>query len=93
MHLISGRILISGGDIKIFRKESLHAFQLIAEAFDPNPIPVEYIAFGSYQSNPVQFYFNCSFSFATPDTVSANKDHPLLKNDVPAALDLRNCKC
>lgn len=76
----------------MFRKEGLHSFKLMAEANDPDPLPVEYISFGSYNTNPVQFYFNCSFSFATPDTVSTTTDHPLLANDVPSTIDLRNCK-
>lgn len=83
----------SGGDIKIYRKEGLHSFELAAEANDPNPLKVEYISFGSYQTNRVQFYFNCSFSFATPDSVATAIDHPLLaKEDVPPFVDLRNCK-
>lgn len=81
------------GDIKIYRKDGLQAFELVAEANDPNPIPVEFISFGSYQTNRVQFFFNCSFSFATPDSVSSATDHPLLaKADVPPSVDLRNCK-
>lgn len=85
---------LAGGDIKIYRKEGLHSFELTAEANDPNPLPVEFISFGSYQTNRVQFYFNCSFSFATPDSVSTSIDHPLLaKEDVPPSVDLRNCKC
>lgn len=84
---------LAGGDIKIYRKDGLRAFQLTAEANDPDPLPVEYISFGSYQTNRVQFYFNCSFSFATPDSVSTATDHPLLaKEDVPPSVDLRNCK-
>lgn len=82
-----------GGDIKIFRKEDLQSFKLIAEASDPNPIPVEYISFGSYNANLVKFYFNCSFSFATPDTISTATDHPLLARDVTSTIDLRNCNC
>lgn len=82
-----------GGDIKIFRKEDLQSFKLIAEATDPNPIPVEYISFGSYNANLVKFYFNCSFSFSTPDTISTATDHPLLARDVTSTIDLRNCNC
>lgn len=63
----------------------------MAEANDPDPLPVEYISFGSYNTNLVKFYFNCSFSFATPDAVYDTTDHPLLARDVPASIDLRNC--
>lgn len=63
----------------------------MAEAFDPDPLPVEYISFGSYNTNLVKFYFNCSFSFAKPDAVYDTTDHPLLAKDVPASIDLRNC--
>lgn len=80
-----------GGDIRIFRKEDTHSFKLMAEAYDPDPIPVEYISFGSYDHNLVKFQFNCSFSFATPDAVYDTTDHPLLARDVPASIDLRNC--
>lgn len=90
---ISFLLSFIGGDIKIYRKEGLHAFELAAEANDPNPLKVEYISFGSYQTNRVQFYFNCSFSFATPDSVATALDHPLLaREDVPPFVDLRNCK-
>lgn len=65
----------------------------MAEAEDPEPLPVEYISFGSYNANLVKFYFNCSFSFATPDAVFDTTDHPLLAKDVPASIDLRNCMC
>lgn len=82
---------IVGGDIRIFRKEDTHSFKLMAEANDPDPLPVEYISFGSYNTNLVKFYFNCSFSFATPDAVYDTTDHPLLARDVPASIDLRNC--
>lgn len=82
---------VTGGDIKVFRKEGLDSFKLIAEANDPEPIPIEYISFGSWNTNLVKFYFNCSFSFAKPDAVSATTDHPLLANDVPSTIDLRNC--
>ncbi|XP_031619784.1 uncharacterized protein LOC116338571 [Contarinia nasturtii] len=78
------------GDIRIFRKEDTHSFTLMAEANDPEPLPVEYISFGSWNSNLVKFYFNCSFSFAIPDAVFDSTDHPLLARDVPASVDLRN---
>lgn len=80
-----------GGDIRIFRKEDTHPFKLMAEANDPDPIPVEYISFGSWGTNLVKFYFNCSFSFATPDAVYDTTDHPLLARDVPSSIDVRNC--
>lgn len=82
---------VTGGDIKVYRKEGLDSFKLIGEANDPEPIPVEYISFGSWNTNLVKFYFNCSFSFAKPDAVSATTEHPLLANDVPSTIDLRNC--
>lgn len=63
----------------------------MADANDPDPLPIEYISFGSYNTNLVKFYFNCSFSFATPDAVYDTTDHPLLAKDVPASIDLRNC--
>lgn len=78
------------GDIRIFRKEDTHPFKLMAEANDPDPIPVEYISFGSWGTNLVKFYFNCSFSFATPDAVYDTTDHPLLARDVPSSVDVRN---
>lgn len=53
-----------GGGIKIFREEDENSFKLIAEASDPDPIPVEYVSFGSWDTNLVKFYFNCSFSLA-----------------------------
>lgn len=82
----------TGGDIRIFRKEDTHSFKLMAEANDPDPLHVEYISFGSWNMNLVKFYFNCSFSFATPDAVYDTTDHPLLAKDVPATIDLRNCR-
>lgn len=65
----------------------------MTEAFDADPLQVEYISFGSYNTNLVKFYFNCSFSFATPDAVYDTTDHPLLAKDVPSTIDLRNCMC
>lgn len=59
------------GNINIFREEDVHSFKLIGETSDSHLIPVEYVSFGSWESNLVKFYFNCSFSFPLPDAVSS----------------------
>lgn len=83
---------VLAGHIRVFRKEEDESFKLIIEANNPEPIPVEYISFGSYANNLVKYYFNCSFSFGTPDTVS-RPDHPSLVRDIiPSSIGLRNCK-
>lgn len=84
---------ISGGDIKIYRKDGSRSFELVGETNDPDPIEVEYVSFGSSQASRAQFHFNCSFSLAATDAVSTATDHPLLaKTDAPPTVDLRNCK-
>lgn len=86
---------ISGGDIKIYRKDGSRSFELIGEAKDPNPIEIKYISFDSSQTDHSQLYFNCSFSVARidDDGVFAVTEHPLLaKFNVPPSVDLRNCK-
>lgn len=84
--------ITDSGDIKIFSRDGLRPFKLVTGATDPNPIKVQYISFGSYLGTKVQTYFNCSLPIAPPDVAHANPDHPLLINNVPKALDLRNCK-
>lgn len=83
--------ITNGGDIKIFSRDGLRPFKLVTGATDANPLKVEYISFGSYASTRVQTYFNCSLSIAPPDISHANPDHPLLINNVPKSIDLRNC--
>lgn len=56
----------------------------MAEASDANPIPVEYVSFGSMQSNNiVKYNFNCSTKVdASSDSTSTYIDS--------ASADLRN---
>lgn len=58
----------------------------MAEATDPNPIPVEYVSFGSMQSNNiVKYNFNCSAKLdATSDITSTYIDSE--------SIDLRDSK-
>lgn len=83
--------ITTGGDIKIFSRQDLQPYKLIVGATDPKPLPIEYISFGSYNTNKVQAYFNCSIDIAPPDVVASKQDHPLLVNTVPSSIDLRNC--
>lgn len=86
-------IPFTDGDIRILRQNSSDLFELVAEATDSNPIPVEYISFGSWGTNLVRFYFNCSFNFGMPKSVSTTTHHPLLaKEELPPSVYWRNCK-
>lgn len=78
------------GDIRLFRKKDTFAYKLIAKAHDPEPFSVDYISFGSSDTSLAKFYFNCSFSLATPDAIYDTTDHPLLVNTVPASINLKN---
>lgn len=83
--------IFQDGILKIFGKDGLQPFKLLAEVNDPEPLPIEYISFGSYNTNQVKFYFNCTFDVGvSPDTVSTGTEHPLLASDVPSYIDLRN---
>lgn len=48
---------------------------MLIEAKDPNPIPVKYVSFGSFKTSLVKYSFNCSFSFALPDTITLPSLH------------------
>lgn len=90
---LSVSIPFTDGDIRIFRQDSSGSFQLAAEATDSNPIPVQYISFRSWATVSVQFYFNCSFNFVMPESVSTATHHPLLaKEELIPPVDWRNCK-
>lgn len=80
------------GDIRLFRKKNTFAFKLIAEAHDPEPFFIDHIGFGSSNAKLAKFYFNCSFSVATPDAIYDTTDHPLLVNTVLASINLKNRK-
>lgn len=88
-----GNIWFVDGEIKVFRKEDTLAFKLIAEAKDLNPLSVEYVSFGSLNTNLVKLYFNCSFSLATPKTINEDNINALLASDVPPSVNLKNCMC
>lgn len=63
---------------------------MIGETSDSHPIPVEYVSFGSWESNLVKFYFNCSFSFPLPDAVSSSFPSKDIKNRCKYADALEN---
>lgn len=82
---------LSDGDLRLFRREVSGSYELIGEATDENPTLIEYISFGSWHNNLVQFYFNCSFSSDTP-SVSVATGNLLLRDKIPPRLTLTNCK-
>lgn len=84
---------IAEGDIRLFRKKPTFPFKLIAKAHDPEPFSIDDIGFGSSDANLAKFYFDCSFSVATPDAMYENTPHPLLVNTVPESVNLKNRMC
>lgn len=68
--LILTATAIDDGIIKLFRKDEEDSYRPIIVAIDLNQIPVEYISFGSWGSNHVEIFFDCSFNTVSPDAVS-----------------------
>lgn len=68
----------------------------IARAFDPEPLDVNYLAFGANAGVNVTFYYNCPTGQSLLDAaanIQTPRSHPLLNDpELPPNINKRDCE-
>lgn len=79
-----------GGRISVYQGNDSKPFM---SAFDPNPIPIEYISFAAHQRDQMEFLYNCAAdqNSAPPTLLESSDDIPLAEVDLSGMY--RFCAC
>lgn len=89
--------MATAGELNVYGKLEHTQYTLLASATVPNPVQIRYISFASWESNAVEYFYDCAMPMPAFEGVStkilSKQKHKLFNDPIlPPDFDKRNCK-